>query len=37
MRREERDEKQIRAGLLILARIIVREKIKKQLKKNDNH
>jgi len=32
MRRKEQDENQIRDGLLVLARIIVREVIKKQLK-----
>jgi len=37
MRRKEQDEKQIRAGLLVLARIIVREVIKNSLKKSDNH
>lgn len=37
MRRKDQDEKQIRAGLLVLARIIVREVIKSSLKKKDNH
>jgi len=35
MKRKDRHEKQIRAGLLVLARIIAREELKKQLKEKE--
>jgi hypothetical protein len=35
MKRKDRYEKQIRAGLLVLARIIAREELKKQFKEKE--